>query len=86
MRALLDGAERVRQRLDQPDASFSSPLFQELKAEGLTEYGALPLVFGDGVIHGTTWSTDRLAGFDEGHLMRIEDLLPSLRLLLRIHL
>ena len=86
MRALFEGAERVRQRLDQPDASFSSPLFQELKAEGLTEYVALPLVFGDGVIHGTTWSTDQPGGFDEDHLARIKDLLPILGLLLEIHL
>ena len=86
MRALFEGAERVRQRLDQADATFSSPQFQELKDEGLTEYIALPVVFGDGTIHGTTWATDRLGGFDDDHLARIEDLLPVLGLLLEIHL
>ena len=86
MRALFEGEERVRQRLDQAEATFSSPQFQELKNEGLTEYVALPLVFGDGTIHGTTWATDRPGGFDENHLARIEDLLPVLGLLLEIHL
>lgn len=86
MRALFEGAKRVRQRLDRPDESFSSPLFQELKSEGLTEYLALPLVFGDGTIHGTTWATDHPDGFDEDHRARIEDLLPILGLLLEIHL
>ena len=84
MRALFEGAERVRQRLDRPEASFSFPLFQELKTEGLTEYVALPLVFSNGAIHGTTWATDRPGGFDELHLARIKDLLPVLSLLLEI--
>ncbi|MDH3663102.1 MAG: adenylate/guanylate cyclase domain-containing protein, partial [Alphaproteobacteria bacterium] len=66
--------------------TFSSPQFQELKTEGLTEYVALPLVFGDGAIHGTTWATDHPCGFGEDHLARIEDLLPVLGLLLEIHL
>ena len=86
MRALFEGSERVQQRLDQPDETFSSPQFQELKAEGLTEYVALPLVFGDGAIHGTTWATDHPCGFGEDHLARIEDLLPIIGLLLEIHL
>ena len=46
MRALFEGAKRVRQRLDRQDGSFSSPQFQELKTEGLSEYVALPLIFG----------------------------------------
>ena len=86
MRALFEGRARVRQRLDLPDAAFSSPQFRDLKADGLTEYIALPLVFGDGTIHGTTWATDHPGGFDEDHLARIEDLLPVLGLLLEIHL
>ena len=61
-------------------------MFRKLKAEGLTEYVALPLVFGDGAIHGTTWATDHPGGFDEDHLARIEGLLPILGLLLEIHL
>jgi adenylate cyclase len=86
MRALFEGKERVRQRLDQDYATFSSPQFHELKDEGLTEYVALPLVFGDSTIHGTTWATDRPGGFDENHLAQIEDLLPVLGLLLEVHL
>lgn len=86
MRALFEGAERVRQRLDRPNMSFSFPLFEELKSEGLTEYVALPLVFSDGAIHGTTWATNRPGGFDERHLAQIEDVLPVLGLLLEIHL
>lgn len=86
MRALFEGAERVRQRLDVPGTTFAFPLFDEIKAEGLTEYIALPMTFSDGKIHGTTWTTDRPGGFDDAHLAEIEDLLPIFSLLLEIHL
>ena len=84
MRRLFEGAERVRQRLDVPDAKFTFPLFHELKAEGLTEYVALPMIFNDGKIYGTTWTTDRPGGFEDAHLAEIEDLLPIFSLLLEI--
>ncbi|MDH3664035.1 MAG: adenylate/guanylate cyclase domain-containing protein, partial [Alphaproteobacteria bacterium] len=81
---MFEGADRVRQRLDLPDTELEPPLFHELKAEGLTEYVALPMAFSDGKIHGTTWATDRPGGFDDAHLAEIEDLLPIFSLLLEI--
>jgi adenylate cyclase len=86
MRALFEGAVAVRQRLDLPDATFAFPLFHELREEGLTDYLALPMTFSDGKIHGTTWSSDRVGGFESHHLAQIEDLLPAYSLLLEIHL
>ena len=77
MRALFEGAVAVRQRLDLPDAKFAFPLFHELREEGLTDYLALPMTFSDGKIHGTTWSSDRVGGFESHHLAQIEDLLPA---------
>lgn len=86
MRALFEGAERVRQRLDVPGATFAYPLFDQLKAEGLTEYIALPMTFSNGKIHSTTWTTDRPDGFDDAHVTEIEDLLPIFSLLLENHI
>lgn len=82
MRALLEGAGAVRQRLDLPAADLPMPLFRHLRAEGLTDYVALPIRFGDGRIQGTTWASDRPGGFTTGDLDRIEDLLPLYGLLL----
>ncbi len=86
MRALFDGAERVRQRLDVPGATFAYPLFDQLNAEGLTEYSALPMTFSNGKIHSATWTTDRPDGFDDAHVTEIEDLLPIFSLRLEIHI
>jgi len=86
MRVLFEGAGAVRQRLDLPDVDFAFPLFDELRADGLTDYVALPITFSDGKIHGTTWSSDRSGGFASEHLAEIEDLLPVFSLLLEIHL
>ena len=48
MGALYEGAAGVRQRLDLPDTRLPFPLLYELRAEGLTDYAALPLAFSDG--------------------------------------
>jgi adenylate cyclase len=87
MRLLFDeGATVLRQRLDQPEARFEFPLYAELQEAGLTEYLALPLRFSDGVVHGSTWSTDRAGGFTPAEVALIEDLLPLVGLLVEIHL
>jgi adenylate cyclase len=88
MRLLFEGASAVRQRLDLPDTGFDFdfPLLEELRAQGLTDYVALPMTFSDGKIHGTTWSSDRPGGFTTEDLRQIYDLLPLFALLLEIHL
>lgn len=86
MRALIEGAGAVRQRLDLPVAELPMPLFRQLRAEGLTDYVALPVRFGDGRIQGTTWASDRAGGFTTLDLDRIEDLLPLYGLLLESRL
>jgi adenylate cyclase len=88
MRLLFEGAGAVRQRLDLPGTGFDFdfPLLDELRNQGLTDYVALPMTFGDGKIHGTTWSSDRPGGFTTEDLTQIYDLLPPFSLLLEIHL
>jgi adenylate cyclase len=88
MRLIFEGAGAVRQRLDLPDTAFDFdfPVLEELRAQGLTDYVALPMTFSDGKIHGTTWSSDRPGGFTTEHLTQIYDLLPLFSLLLEIHL
>jgi len=72
-------AERreVRSRMDGPDAK-RFPLFDDLRAEGVTDYIALPLLTMDGSAHASSWTTRQAGGFSDAQLKAIRDLIPPL--------
>ncbi|MGI9420672.1 MAG: adenylate/guanylate cyclase domain-containing protein [Geminicoccaceae bacterium] len=78
--------EELHQSLEQPDEVLPFLLFAELKADGFTDYLALPLMFSDGKIHCTTWVTDKAGGFDDDDVALIKSILPIFGLLIEIHL
>ncbi len=80
-----EGVKEIRQPLDLDDGAFDFELFAELKAEGFTDYLALPLTFSDGKVHCSTWVTDREGGFDKSQLVQIHTILPIFSLLIEIH-
>jgi adenylate cyclase len=86
IRVLHESAASVRQRLDLPGAELAFPIYDELRAEGATDYVALPMTFSDGLIHATTWTTDRPGGFTTDDLTQIQDLLPVVALILEARL
>jgi adenylate cyclase len=59
---LYSSGHEVRYRLDDPE-SRRFPFFDEMRAEGVTDYIALPLVFTDGTIHASSWTTKAPDGF-----------------------
>jgi class 3 adenylate cyclase len=61
----------VRQRLDIDDPEFQFPILEELRANGGTDYVAMPLPFSDGQFQTMTLATDRPEGFSIGHLGRV---------------
>ena len=67
----------VRSRMDGPD-SRRFPLFDELRAEGVTDYIALPLLTMDGSAHASSWTTRQPGGFTDEQLKAIRDLIPPL--------
>ncbi|MEZ5932974.1 MAG: adenylate/guanylate cyclase domain-containing protein [Alphaproteobacteria bacterium] len=81
-----EGVKEIRESLERDASSFTFPLYAELKAQGFTDYLALPLTFSDGKVHGTTWSTDRKGGFHEDEIRLIKAVLPAFSLLIEIHL
>jgi adenylate cyclase len=81
-----EDVDELHQSLETPDRQHSFPLFDELKDDGFTDYLALPLLFGDGKTHGTTWVADRKGGFDEDDIALIKAILPVFSLLIEIHL
>ncbi|HEY2212558.1 MAG TPA: adenylate/guanylate cyclase domain-containing protein [Bradyrhizobium sp.] len=65
----------VRYRLDNPE-SKRFPFFDDMRAEGVTDYIALPILFVNGSIHASSWSTKQPGGFSDEQL-------TGLRLLVR---
>ena len=62
-----NSGHEARYRLDDPE-SKRFPLLDELRAEGVTDYIALPLIFTDGSVHATSWTTRHPDGFTDAQL------------------
>lgn len=82
---LYQGAGAVRRRLDIPQITLDFPVLEELRAQGATDYVALPLVFTDGRINAMTIATDRPGGFASAELQRLAELMPVLARLMEVH-
>jgi adenylate cyclase len=57
----------VRARMDDP-ASSRFPIVEDLRAEGATDYIALPLPFIDGTVNASSWTTRQPGGFTDEQL------------------
>lgn len=88
VRALYEGADGIRRRLDipRPNEDDEFGIYPELRADGITDYVALPLGMTDGKRHASSWSTRRPGGFTTEDLVRINDLLPVLSMAVEIRL
>jgi adenylate cyclase len=77
---LYKSGHEVRYRLDDPE-SRRFPLLDEMRAEGVTDYIALPLHFTDGTIHGSSWTTKAPGGFTDEQLAALRTIMsPFARL------
>ena len=47
----------LRRRLADADCPVDFAILSDLRAEGVTDYAAFPLLFTDGTVHAATWST-----------------------------
>jgi adenylate cyclase len=79
------GATEVRENLER-DASLGRKhaVYDELRAQGLTDYVAWPLYHTLGKQHIVTFATDRPGGFDQGHIVGLLKQLPVLALVSEI--
>ena len=68
----------VRRRLAAPACPADFPILTELKAEGVSDYLAVPLVFTDGAIHVVTCTTRQPGGFADAQISGIESIIPPL--------
>src|SRR3954469_3859788 len=67
----------VRARPDDPD-SKRFPFIDEMRAEGVTDYIALPLLFIDGQAHASSWTTKQPGGFTDAQLDGLRQLVVPL--------
>jgi adenylate cyclase len=55
----------LRRRLADADCPADFAILDDLRAEGVTDYAAFPLLFTDGTVHAATWSTNVPGGFTD---------------------
>src|SRR5262249_20546059 len=66
--------QEVRFRLDDP-AAANFPFLDDMRAEGVTDYIALPFRFIDGSIHSSSWTTRQPGGFTDEQLSALRSIL-----------
>src|SRR6202045_4657243 len=71
-------ADPIRRKLAVPHPVLDFPILSELRAEGVTDYFAVPLVFTDGTIHVATWTTREPGGFTDEQITGIEAIMTPL--------
>lgn len=88
IKALYDGAEGIRQRLDMPEPPGTEhySIYDDLIAEGITDYVALPMTFTDGKRHAATWATKQAGGFTTADLVEINDIMHVLALVIEVRM
>jgi adenylate cyclase len=73
----------VRARPDDPE-SKRFPFIDELRADGVTDYIALPLIFIDGQAHASSWTTKQPGGFTDQQLDGLRQLVVALARVIEI--
>jgi adenylate cyclase len=73
----------VRALLDGPDGK-RFPLFDDLRAEGGTDYIALPILQIDGSVHASSWTTKQPGGFTDEQLNGLRSLIRPLSRVIEI--
>ena len=82
--AIINGEGGVRRRLDGPEPKLDYPVLVDLRAEGATDYVAMPMRFSNGQINIVSMSSRAPGGFTVGDLGRLYEILPLLSRLLEV--
>jgi adenylate cyclase len=73
----------VRARTSDP-SSNRFPIVEELRADGVTDYIALPLPFIDGTVNASSWTTRQPGGFTEEQLVALRKIVKPLARVIEI--
>ncbi|SPP97281.1 adenylate/guanylate cyclase domain-containing protein [Bradyrhizobium vignae] len=77
LRIVFQQGLEVRGRVNDPD-SKRFPFIEEMRAEGATDYVAVPVPFLDGSIHATSWVTQDPGGFSDDDIAAIRSIIAPL--------
>ncbi|MES2196982.1 MAG: adenylate/guanylate cyclase domain-containing protein [Pseudomonadota bacterium] len=84
---ILDGMAELRENLERdPSLGRKHAIYDEMRANGLTDYVAWPLHHTLGKRHLVTFATDRPGGFEEAQVAALSKLLPVLALVSEIRI
>jgi len=75
--------QMVRCRVDDPE-SQKYPFIDDMRAEGVTDYIAMPLLFMDGTVHASSWTTKQPGGFTDDQLTALKSIVPPLTRLIEV--
>ena len=78
VRHVIDTGVALRRRLVEAVCPLDFALTRDLKAQGVTDYFVVPLVFADGVVHAASFATQHPAGFADRQIAGIEQLVAPL--------
>jgi adenylate cyclase len=68
----------VRRKLTDPNCAVDFPVLADLRAEGMTDYLASPLLFTDGAVHVVTCTTRQPGGFTDQQIGKLEAVMTPL--------
>ncbi|HEX3409577.1 MAG TPA: adenylate/guanylate cyclase domain-containing protein [Candidatus Binataceae bacterium] len=74
----------MRQRLDQPGATLAYKVLEEFRAEGGTDYVAMPMTFSSGEINSISWLTDRAGGFSDLEIAGLAEVAEMLTVVIEV--
>ena len=77
LRIVFEQGIEVRGRTSDPD-STRFPFVDDMRAEGATDYIAVPMPFLDGSVHATSWVTRHPGGFSDDHIAAIRSIVTPL--------
>ena len=81
VRRVLMGGQTIRRRIDVSDDKLDFPILHDLKAEGATDYFALPIKSSFGSNYMATFVTDRVGGFSDTEISDLTRVSQRLSLL-----
>jgi adenylate cyclase len=75
-----DGERVIRRRLERADCPLDLPVYEELKAEGLTDYVIVEVVFSNGSRNSVSLATRQPGGFSDHDITEVQNLLHAFAL------
>ncbi|HVN27807.1 MAG TPA: hypothetical protein VMT64_04940, partial [Candidatus Binataceae bacterium] len=77
-------AQTIRRRICDPACPLDFPVIGELRANGTTDYIAMPMVCSSGLVNSITWQTDKAGGFTDEEIEGLKTIADALALIVEL--